>query len=449
MDKEQRYIQKRIWKARFQSIPFYLCRLFPIRKKKIVFCCIEGTTGYTCNPKYIAEELIRRNEGYELVWLVNDTAKKFPGEVRAVHNTLWKRAYHLSTAHFWIDNSRKQLEARKRKGQIYIQTWHAKLGFKPTCLDRGDSFSRIAYLVSKHDSDMIDYVLSNSKWYDDTLFTGMIYNGSVLRTGSPRCDILVNGREESRRRVREQYELAEDARIIMYAPTFRGGSQGTDRTIDAGQGFPDYMRLIRALEERFGGKWYVFLRLHPQLVARNLDLDVTGDLVPGREEMQGQNEEQKLEDEKACRLDEEQKSDRGSKAERLSGEEKQKTKIPGYRRIVDVSRVDDMYEILAGCDAFMTDYSSAAFDAAVMRVPVLLYAEDYGAYEKERGKLLWNLRELPFPLALNDDELEWQILEFDKEGYQKDMERLFQDTGMVEDGRAAIRVVDIIEEKRN
>ena len=37
--------------------------------------------------------------------------------------------------------------------------------------------------------------------------------------------------------------------------------------------------------------------------------------------------------------------------------------------------------------------------AAVMRVPVLLYAEDYGEYERERGKLLWNLRELPFPLA--------------------------------------------------
>lgn len=405
MDKERRYIQKRIWKAKFQSIPFYLCRLFPIRKNKIVFCCIEGTTGYTCNPKYIAEELIRRKEGYELVWLVNDVSKEFPGEIRAVHNSLWKRAYHLSTARFWIDNSRKQLEARKRKGQIYIQTWHAKLGFKPTCLDRGASFSKIAYLVSRHDSDMIDYVLSNSKWYDDTLPTGMIYDGPVLRTGSPRCDVLVNGREEGRRRVRERYGLPEDAKVIMYAPTFRGGSQGTDRTIDAGQGAPDYGRLIRALEERFGGKWHVFLRLHPQLVARNLDRNVVG-------------------------------------ATFRSGE-------AVYRQIIDTSRVDDMYEILAGCDAFMTDYSSAAFDAAVMRIPVLLYAEDYEAYESERGKLLWDLRKLPFPLALNDEELERQILGFDDEGYQKGVERLFRDTGMVEDGRAAMRVADIIGEKRD
>ena len=128
MSSEEKYIQKRIWKARFQSVLFYLFRIFPINKRKIVFCCIEGTTGYTCNPKYIAEEFIKQNSAtnqeqkYELVWLVNDTSKKFPKEIKVVKNNLWNRAYQLTTAHFWIDNSRKQLEVRKRKGQVYIQT---------------------------------------------------------------------------------------------------------------------------------------------------------------------------------------------------------------------------------------------------------------------------------------------------------------------------------------
>ena len=394
MTREENYIRKRLRSAKLQSIPFYLCRIFPIRRRKIVFCCIEGTTGYTCNPKYIAEELIRRDAGYELVWLVNDTSKRFPREIRVVKNTLWNRAYHLTTARFWIDNSRKQLEVRKRKGQTYIQTWHAKLGFKPTCLDRGASFSKIAYLVSKHDSDLIDYVLSNSEWYDDTLPTGMLYNGPVLRTGSPRCDILVNGRTEARKKVRADFGLPDNAKILMYAPTFRGGSEGTDRAIAAGQGFPDYTRLAETLESRFGGKWYIFLRLHPQLVARGLDQDTTG------------------------------------------------------ASVVDVSRVDDLYEILAGCDAFMTDYSSAAFDAAVMRVPVFLYADDYAEYERERGKLLWDLRKLPFPLAVDDQELEKRVREFDDERYQAALDRLFQETGMAEDGRAAERVADIMEGRR-
>lgn len=392
MNAEQRYIQKRIWKARFQSIPFYLFRIFPVQKKKIVFCCIEGTTGYTCNPKYIAGELIRRRSDIQLVWLADDVSKTFPKEIRVVQNTLWNRAFHLTTARLWIDNSRKQLEVRKRKGQIYIQTWHAKLGFKPTCLDRGASFSRIAYLVSRHDSDMIDYVLSNSKWYDDSLPTGMIYEGPVLRTGSPRCDILVHDRTERKMQIRDRYGLPKDAKILMYAPTFRGGSQGTDRTITAEQCFPDYGRLVHALEQRFGGRWYIFLRLHPQLVARNLD-------------------------------------------KRMENES-----------VIDVSRVDDLYELLAGCDAFLTDYSSAAFDAAVMRVPVFLYADDYAEYEGERGKLLWDLRELPFPLAQNDGELEEQIERFDEERYLDRLELLFRETEMVEDGNAAGRVADVIEE---
>lgn len=404
MDNEQSYIRKRIWKARLQSIPFYLCRIFPVKKKKVVFCCIEGTTGYSCNPKYIAKELIRRKENYELVWLVNDVSKEFPPEIRAVRNTLWKRAYHLATAHFWIDNSRKQLEIRKRQGQIYIQTWHAKLGFKPTCLDRGASFSKIAYLVSKHDSDMIDYVLSNSRWYDETLPTGMMYKGPVLRTGSPRCDVLINERTEKRKQIREIYGLIDDAKIIMYAPTFRGGSQETSRTIEVNHGFPGYGRLIGTLEKRFGGTWYLFLRLHPQLVARNLDRG---------------SENRKKEERDSGGLDD---------------------------RVIDVSRVEDMYEVLAGCDAFMTDYSSAAFDAAVMKIPVFIYAEDYESYEKERGKLLWDLRKLPFPLALNEEELEMRIGQFDEEEYLEKLEQLFQETEMKEDGCGAEKVVDLIED---
>jgi len=437
---EEKYIRMRLRRATRQSIPFYLCRLFPVKKNKIVFTCIEGTTGYTCNPKYIAEEFIRYNKdknslsegakkdksdtdekssetGYELVWLVNDITKKFPPEIKVRKNTLWNRAYHLSTAKFWIDNSRKQLEARKRKGQIYIQTWHAKLGFKPTCLDRGASFSKIAYLVSKHDSDMVDYWLSNSDWYDATLKTGSLYEGKTIRCGSPRCDILVHAKEDKNFKNEVKSQMCEKYGIkivsgndnrcadkdmdvvhfLMYAPTFRGGSQGTDRKLQNDNHAADYQRLKENLQKRFGGRWYILLRLHPQLVVRNLDKD-----------------------------------DKDSS-------------------IIDVSRVDDMYEILAGCDAFMTDYSSAAFDACIMGIPVFLYCDDYAEYEGERGSLLWNLKsdEFPFTIAENDDELEDVIDRFDMDAYGKKLVDLYEQTGMVEDGRGATAVVEFITGRRD
>lgn len=392
MSREEQYTVKRIIKGKVQSIPFYLFRIFPIKKKKIVFCCIEGTTGYSCNPKYIAEEMINRKDEFEMIWLVNDITKQFPKEIKVVKNSLWNRAYQLATAKIWIDNSRKQLEVRKRKNQIYIQTWHAKLGFKPTCLDRGHSFSKIAYLISKHDSEMIDYVLSNSKWYDDTLPSGMMYTGLILRYGSPRCDILVNRVCEMHRRIREIYNLPENAKIVLYAPTFRGGSQGTDRRIRVDESKLDYDRLVDALRRRFGGKWYVMLRLHPQLVARQISNNTDNN------------------------------------------------------KVIDVSKEEDLYEILAGCDAFITDYSSAAFDAAVMRIPVFLYCDDYSEYEAERGKLLWNLKELPFPLAQDNEELEYKVLEFDNGSYQTELLDFFRLTQMEEDGKAAERVADKIKE---
>lgn len=387
---EKIYICLRFFKAWFQSILFYAFRIFPIQKNKIVFCCIEGTTGYSCNPKYIAEDFIRQKTKFKLVWLVNNMIKKFPKGIHVVHNSLWNRAYQLTTAAVWIDNSRKQLEVRKRKKQLYIQTWHAKLGFKPTCLDRGKSFSKIAYYVSKHDSGMIDYVLSNSDWYDKTLHNGMLYDGPVLRTGSPRCDILVKGREKAHSDIRKLYNLGQNTKIIMYAPTFRGGSQSINRKLENVSHMPDFNILLQTLKEKFSGSWVIFLRLHPQMTVRDMGLSHTD------------------------------------------------------KNVIDISKVDDMYELLSGCDAFLTDYSSAAFDAAVMHIPIFLYADDYEEYELERGKLLWNLTKLPFPLIRKNEELKIKIQQFDKDIYEKKLEALFSDTGMIEDGNASKKVVKFI-----
>ncbi|MBR4027701.1 MAG: CDP-glycerol glycerophosphotransferase family protein [Lachnospiraceae bacterium] len=384
---EKFYILRRQIKAWIQSVLFYIFRIFPINKRKIVFCCIEGTTGYTCSPKYIAEEIIKQKLDYELVWLVNDTSKKFPKRIKVVKNTLLNRAYHLTTAKVWIENSRKQLEVRKRKGQVYFQTWHGKIGFKPIGLNRGASFSKIAYLVSKHDSEMIDYVITNSRWFEDDLQNGMLYKGPTLRIGSPRCDILLKNREKYIRNIRNRLHLPENAKLIMYAPTFRGGSQAVNRDVIASSDELNYMYLINTLTEKFDGEWYMLLRQHPQVVARNLNKKYISD------------------------------------------------------KVIDVSQIDDMYEILAGCDAFLSDYSSAVFDAAIMKIPIFIFAYDYEDYKNERGKLMWDLNELPFPFGTNEQELYNKIKLFDYNEYVIELEKLFEKVELIEDGKASRRMI--------
>ncbi len=399
---ESIYIAKRKIKAFLHSLAYYMCRIFPVDRKKIVMWTFEGNGGYGCSPKYVAEEILKRNkEGgtdYKIVWLVNDAEKEFPKEIEKVKSTLWSRAYHMSTAGIWISNTRTFYGTRKRKGQRYIQTWHATICIKPIGKYRGNLFPKMAYLVSAYDSEMIDCVLSGSTWCDHMYRDGLIYDGEIIKTGTPRCDVLINQRNEKYRQMREEYRLPKDAKIMLYAPTFRGGSQNKNRNVSAEEATVDFERLISSLEQRFGGKWYVFLRLHPQLAA-------------------------KMEQLKTVRS---QVSD----------------------RLIDVSKRPDMNEIIAGADAFLTDYSSAIFDANMIYIPGFIYADDLEDYIADRGSLMFDMYKLPFLVALNNEELIENILQFDERKYRKRTDEFMSEMGIFEDGKASERVVELISSER-
>lgn len=409
---EQKYIRIRKRKAFRESLLYYFFCMFPIRRNKITVCTFEGKGGFCCNPRYIVEELSRRNNAYHFVWLVNDLPKQFPAYVTPVKNTLWNRAYHLSTSKVWIDNYRKPYGTRKRKGQYYIQTWHGALSFKTLGLWRGEGFSKIAYLVSKNDADMTDYVICDSEWGKQVYPKGLVYEGEYLKYGSARCDIMVNSKEQQRKRIRERYHLPQDTKIVMFAPTFRETGQKGQRGVFVENNTLDFSRMAENLNRRFSGKWYLFLRLHPQLASQMEKYPLGG----------------------------------------LEG------------RTIDVSQADDMCEVLAGVDVLITDYSSAAMDAGFAGIPVFLYADDIEKYTEDRGGLFWTFPEkgpepifsnraitpeieatLPYPLARNNDELEYNILNFDLEKYLDMTKKFAQAIGLLNDGKASQRAADQIE----
>ena len=117
--------------------------------------------------------------------------------------------------------------------------------------------------------------------------------------------------------------------------------------------------------------------------------------------------------------------------------------------VIDVTTIDDMYELLAATDAFVSDYSSAAFDASYMKIPVFLYVDDLDDYVADRGKLTWNIAEIPFSMAKNNDELENNILRFDNKEYIKRLDELFSSIKLLEDGKASKRIADYIDSKLN
>ena len=409
---ESLYILMRKIKAWLNSMCFYICRVFPIRQTRISVCTFEGKGGFGCNPKYLVRELHRRNPHYEFVWFVNDMDKEFPAYIKKIPNTLWSRAYWLSTSKIWIDNYRKPYGTCKRKGQYYLNVNHYTIAIKCTGLWRGEGFSPMAYLVSKNDSDMIDGLVIDSKWCEIVSPKGLLYENNYLKTGAPRCDILYGDRSEAKRKIREKYNLSLDAKIVMYAPTFRERAINGKRSVFSEVWSLDFQRLLGALTKRLDGKWYICIRVHPQLAPMFKTYK--------NEEIQ--------------------------------------------QRILDESQNDDMYEVLAGMDAYITDYSSAVFEAAFANIPSFIYADDIEQYTRDRGCLMWELNssphshvannkditpqfntELPFPVTTNNDELETAIVFFDSEQYAARVDCFSTEIDLIFDGKASERLADIVE----
>ena len=387
---EDKYIAARKRKAGRLSFLFRIMWLFPIKKKKVVFACYEGDGGYGCNPKYIADEMIRRKWDGEIVWLTHDVTRTFPAEIKVVKDTPWHTAFHLATAQIWIDNYRKPYGTLKRKGQLYIQTWHASFGFKAVGLYRGDKFPKIARIVSEWDSSLIDYIISNSDYCDRVYPKKLLYGGPTLRVGTPREDPLINRKDEDRNAIRNKLGIGLEDYVILYAPTFRGGTQKGKKKVETESFSIDFSKLSETATERFGKTCTILLRLHPQLAAS------------------------------------------------------QNLGVYESMNIKDVSNLPDISEIMTGCDMVITDYSSCAFDAAFAGIPVVLYADDMKEYTDNRGDLMWKREELPFDIAEDNESLQQILQGFDENQYLERVEVFMKAQGVVEDGHASERVVDVI-----
>lgn len=73
--------------------------------------------------------------------------------------------------------------------------------------------------------------------------------------------------------------------------------------------------------------------------------------------------------------------------------------------LIDVSQRPDINEIIAGSDVFLTDYFSAIFEAAMAGIPGFIYADDLEEYMVDRGDLMFDMYQLPFSVAVDNDEL--------------------------------------------
>lgn len=363
------------------SLLFLVMRVFPIRKKKIVCCNMKGKR-YGDNPKYIVDELIKQKPDYEIVWLIRPEYKtEVPEGIRPVSYNIFHIVYELATAGFWIDSNTKHFGTLKRKNQYYIQTWHGSYGLKKLFRDILDKITLLDKKSVQHDAGQWDLLLSNSRFTTQLYKRALWYDGEVMECGSPRNDIFFKDRQIYIEKVKNFFHI-QGKKTVLYAPTYRSDF-GTDKYR------LDYDLLRKSLEKRFGGEWAVLVRLHPNNISDAADFMEYTD------------------------------------------------------HVINATEYADMQELLAACDVLVSDYSSCMFDFVTKKAPCFIYATDVQKYKDERD-FYFDIHELPFPLAENNEEMEKNILQFDQKGYDDKLQALFDTVGLCDEGNACKQTVNWI-----
>ena len=359
-----------------------ICAVTPIKKNRIVFSSYYGR-GYSDSPKAICEVLRQSGEDLELLWLCKDeaAAKTLPEGVRAVPTRGLKKIRALASAKVWVDNCRKY-ENLKRKGQFYFQTWH---GFALKKIEQdAEAGLEPRYLrACKTDSAQCDAFFTGSGFMEKLYRSSFWYQGPVLRTGTPRNDVFYQDHTALHAKVCKTLGLPEDRKLALYAPTFRA-----DHSVDAYRIDPELVR--RKAAENLKGEWTVLIRLHSNVAEQSKGLFAyDGDTL------------------------------------------------------ADATAYPDMQELLCAADLLITDYSSSMFDYALTGKPIVRFATDVEAYQKDRD-FYFPLEELPFPLARSNQELGEILTELQPLWTSPAWAEFARENEFCEDGQASVRCAAVI-----
>lgn len=339
------------WHSRAFKAPVYnrwLCRL-PVRKGSVVFESHMGKC-YGDSPRAIHEEVRRQGLRLHCVWSYESSANGFPTDARLVRRWSWRYLWALARAEYWVDNQGFPQNLRKRPGTTYLQTWHGsaykRMGFDETRvrMQNAPRRHRLQEAVRR-----FDHFLVRSEHDVNTLARAYRLPAErLLATGYPRNDALLaaRARDETEGRLprpalADSLGIPDHKKVVLYAPTFRGGPGTRKRR-----------RLpldVARFAERFGDEYTLLVRAHYLEAAR----------LP------------------VC--------------------------PPGT--VVDVSAHHDVTELLTLADALITDYSSIMFDYALLDRPVVLFAPDLDAYAVSRGSYFDLREKAPGPVVETEDEL--------------------------------------------
>lgn len=376
-----------------RELPKFLYKKFFLKtsvKDNWVFCESFFGKNYSDSPKYVYEYLQKTYPGkYKFIWVIEDKSTNIPYKHTKVKRFSIRYCYYLARCKYYIFNGRQPVWIKKRKGNVFLQTWHGT-PLKRLVFDLEDinsatpKYKKQTYKQSRS----WDYLIAANQYSSDIFRRCFIYKKTMLETGYPRNDIMHwDNKDEIADKIRERLGIPKDKKTVLYAPTWRD-----DEYYTKGQ-YKFTLKLdLRLMKEELGDEYVILLRTH-YFIADSID--VTG--------------------------------------------------LEGFA--YNVSRYDDISELYLISDFLITDYSSVFFDYANLKRPMLFYTYDLEKYRDVlRGFYIDIEEELPGPLLFTTEEIIDSLRNMDElvEKYKDKYEAFYDKFCAWEDGHASDRVAEAV-----
>jgi CDP-glycerol glycerophosphotransferase len=345
---------------------------FPIKKNRFLFIANEGR-GYTCNLKYIFEHIYALyKDKYEFIWCMNiseNLPKKY-SEIETVKFLSYKYIKYELTSKYVITNFTVDPFIKKRKHQIFVNTWHG-VPYKNIEIDGSLYMKTLRDIRSK----TTDYVISECELFTKVMSKEwLIGESKFMPIRLPRNDLFFKDMTKTTQKVRNIYNVIDNIKIILYAPTFRGNIRRPDAlNIDL-----DVKNLLKILSLKYNNEFVLFSRSHHNIFDSELHIE----------------------------------------------------------NAISVNNYPDMQELLSAADVLITDYSSSMWDFSLTYKPCFVYAPDLKRYGSVRGFQI-PIEQWPFPIAETNERLMQNIKNFDEEKYKQAIKQHHLNLGSYETGTAA------------
>ena len=359
--------------------------LFKIEENWIVFFDLFSKNGNGDSIRPIAEELRKRRPNMKFFFCdkKHHRLKHIDMADEIITENTLRFKYVCSKAKYIVSPMGFPNGGKKRKGQIFVQTWHGS-PIKKLYLSRNKNNRKFRRYAKQFKNT--DFFCSQGDYTGKLLQESLnIRDNQMLNSGLPRNDILFNVTEDFRQNLKKQLGLPENKRIVLYCPTWRRYDRKAILPFN-----------LETLKRELGDEYIFLIRSH---VGKHKWVD---------------------EHNRPVNIFDNEFSFNGG----------------------NYPEVTHLYTIT---DILVSDYSSAIYDFALTQKAQVLYIYDKEEYEKNFGLLVDIENFSPFPKAMNTNELIESIRNYNvsAEDYDKFVNTYLE----YEKGTAAKQVVDKILEE--